>query len=191
MSMAISFGRKGIYGVEFPSIKSPDPLIMWSWKVTKIKILAAVPLLTLGLWILNLARRWITIRNFDSLSHISLWTCGHVRWCDKLKIFYFHYHSAYDYQYLSHMTLWWCGVVILISLIRFIDFPRKFLSRHQILGVSLIIVCTFSYRTRFESLGKTLSYLIYFLISLSIKNYLIYLFITSSQTGLYKNHSFS
>ena len=34
MSMAINFGRVGIYNEEFPSIKSPDPLITWSCKVT-------------------------------------------------------------------------------------------------------------------------------------------------------------
>ena len=34
MSMAINFDGVGIYNEEFPSIKSLDPLIMWSLKVT-------------------------------------------------------------------------------------------------------------------------------------------------------------
>ena len=34
MSMAINFGRVGMCNKEFPSIKSPDPLITWSCKVT-------------------------------------------------------------------------------------------------------------------------------------------------------------
>ena len=33
MSMAINFGRVGVYNKAFPSIKLPDPLIMWSCKV--------------------------------------------------------------------------------------------------------------------------------------------------------------
>ena len=32
MSMAINFGRVGVYNDMFP-IKSPDPLITWSYKV--------------------------------------------------------------------------------------------------------------------------------------------------------------
>ena len=32
--MAVKFNR--IFNEEFPSIKSPDPLIMWSCKFTKI-----------------------------------------------------------------------------------------------------------------------------------------------------------
>ena len=34
MSMAINFGKVGIYNEEFPSTKSPDTLITWSFKVT-------------------------------------------------------------------------------------------------------------------------------------------------------------
>ena len=34
MSVAINFGRVWICNEEFPSLKSPDPLITWSWKVT-------------------------------------------------------------------------------------------------------------------------------------------------------------
>ena len=34
MSMAINFSRVGIYNKEFPFIKSPDPFIAWSCKVT-------------------------------------------------------------------------------------------------------------------------------------------------------------
>ena len=45
--MAVSFGMVGIYNEEFPSIKSPDPLITWSCKVTEIT-LVAVSLLSQG-----------------------------------------------------------------------------------------------------------------------------------------------
>ena len=34
MSLTINFGKSGIYNEEFPSIKLPDPLILWSCKVT-------------------------------------------------------------------------------------------------------------------------------------------------------------
>ena len=34
MFVAVIFGMVGIYNKEFPSIKSPDPLITWSCKVT-------------------------------------------------------------------------------------------------------------------------------------------------------------
>ena len=33
MSMAINFGRMGIFNEEFSYMKSPDPLIKWSCKV--------------------------------------------------------------------------------------------------------------------------------------------------------------
>ena len=55
MSMAINFGRVEIYNKEFPSIKSSNPLITLSYKVTET-ILAAVSLLPQGLWPLNLAK---------------------------------------------------------------------------------------------------------------------------------------
>ena len=55
MSMAINFGGVGIYNEEFPSIKSPDPLIVWSYKVMET-ILATVSLLPQGLWPQNVAK---------------------------------------------------------------------------------------------------------------------------------------
>ena len=55
MFMAINFSRVEIYNKEFSSIKSPDPLIMWSCKVT-YNILAAVSVLQQSLWPLNLAK---------------------------------------------------------------------------------------------------------------------------------------
>ena len=33
MSIAINFGRVGIYNKDFPAIKSPETLIAWSYKV--------------------------------------------------------------------------------------------------------------------------------------------------------------
>ena len=55
-------------------------------------------LLSKGLWPQNLAKWWLTKRNFNSLSHTTLWTCGHVRSPDKLKIFYLQYYNIYAYQ---------------------------------------------------------------------------------------------
>ena len=55
MFMAINFVRKGICSEDFPSIKSRDSLITWSWKVRQI-ILIAVSLLPQDLWPLNLTR---------------------------------------------------------------------------------------------------------------------------------------
>ena len=55
MSIAINFGRVEIYNEEFLSIKSPDPLITWSCKVTK-NILAAQSLLPQGLWPLSVTK---------------------------------------------------------------------------------------------------------------------------------------
>ena len=49
MSMAINFGRVGTYNEELPSIKSPDPLITWSYNAM-LTILAVVSLLPQGLW---------------------------------------------------------------------------------------------------------------------------------------------
>ena len=40
MLMAINFGRVGIYNEEFYSIKSQDPLITWSCKVTENVLVA-------------------------------------------------------------------------------------------------------------------------------------------------------
>ena len=66
--MAINIGRVAIYNKEFPSIKSSDPLISCSSKVTQ-NILAAVSLLPQGLWRLNLAEWWLPTKNFNPLSH--------------------------------------------------------------------------------------------------------------------------
>ena len=49
MTMVINVGRVGIYDEEFPSIKSPDPLITWTCKGMK-NVSAAVSLLPQGLW---------------------------------------------------------------------------------------------------------------------------------------------
>ena len=55
MSTAIKFSRVEINNEEFPSMKSPDPLITRPSKVTQ-NILAAVSLLPQGLWPLHLAK---------------------------------------------------------------------------------------------------------------------------------------
>ena len=55
MSVAVNFGRAGIYSEEFPSTKSPDPYITWFCKVT-YNIIAVVSLVPQGLCSLNLAR---------------------------------------------------------------------------------------------------------------------------------------
>ena len=66
--MAFNIGRVAMYNKKFPSIKSSDPLISWSSKVTQ-NILAAVSLLPQGLWTLNLAERWLPTKKFNPLSH--------------------------------------------------------------------------------------------------------------------------
>ena len=71
MSMTISFGRVWIYKEELSSIKSSDPWIKWFCKVSQNN-LAAVSLLPQGLWLLNLAKGLLTIRNVNQLSHKKL-----------------------------------------------------------------------------------------------------------------------
>ena len=80
------------------------------------------------------------IRNFNPLSHTTLWRLGYVRSCDKLKTSYLHYqnlawwlHTIRSFLPLSHMTLSSLGLVILTFLIRFVGLPRKRLSRHRLL----------------------------------------------------------
>ena len=97
ISVAINFYKVGIYSEGFPFIKSPDPLITWSCRVIKT-ILTAVSLLTEGLWPQHLAKRWLSIRNFNPLSDTTLWTRGNMRSSDKLKMLYLHYHNTYGYQ---------------------------------------------------------------------------------------------
>ena len=55
MYIGINFGKVGTYNEEFPSKKSPNPLIAGSCKVMQT-ILAAVSLLPQGLWRLSLAK---------------------------------------------------------------------------------------------------------------------------------------
>ena len=90
--MATKVGKMGIYSEELSPIKSPDPLIRWSWKVNQ-NMLAALSLLSQELWPLYLAKWWLTGRIFNPLSHKSHRICGHVRLCDKLKMFYIQCHN--------------------------------------------------------------------------------------------------
>ena len=55
MSITINFCSVWMYNKEFPSIKSPDPLILWFCKVP-YNTLDAVSLLPHGLWTLNFAK---------------------------------------------------------------------------------------------------------------------------------------
>ena len=68
-------------------------------------------------------------KKLQSIKSLILWTRGHVRLLDKLKISYLHYHNTYDHTNLggwlhamnnlppySHMTFRSLGLVILISL---------------------------------------------------------------------------
>ena len=64
--MAFNIGRVAMYNKKFPSIKSSDPLISWSSKVTQ-NILAAVSLLPQGLWTLNLAERWLPTKKIQPI----------------------------------------------------------------------------------------------------------------------------
>ena len=104
MTMAINFAMVRIYNEEFPFIKS----------------------LPQGLWPQNLTVWWLTIRNFDLLSHTTFWTQGHVRSCDKLKTFYLHYHNTYVTK---------PGRVVTYNKELFSIKPRPFyrLSRHRLL----------------------------------------------------------
>ena len=60
-------GQVEIYNEQ---IKSPDPLIKWSCKVTWNMLIVVSELLSL-----NLAKWWLTIRNFNPLIHINTWLC--------------------------------------------------------------------------------------------------------------------
>ena len=76
-----------------PFHKSSNSLI--TWNVTK-NILATVSLLPQNLCSLNLTRWWLTIRNFNSLSHTTVWTRGYMRSRDKLKTFRLYYLITYS-----------------------------------------------------------------------------------------------
>ena len=78
MPMAIKRGRVGIYNEELSSIKSWNPLIKWSSKVTW-NINSLVSLLQQVLWLPNLVRCLLTMRSFHPESHTTVWTCGYVK----------------------------------------------------------------------------------------------------------------
>ena len=139
MSITINFGKVGIYNEDFPSIKSPDPLITWSCKVVQV-ILADVSLPPQSLWPQNLAKWWL-LRNFNPLSHTTLWTRGHAVSRDKLTTFDLQYYNTYGTKLGRVVTynkelpsikplpfyhvVW---LVVLNSLIRFVGLERKLLS---------------------------------------------------------------
>ena len=65
MTVAMKLGRVVTYKGELPPIKSQDPLILRSYKVTwQIKYL--ISLLLQGLRLLNLAMWWVIIRGFHA-----------------------------------------------------------------------------------------------------------------------------
>ena len=159
--MAITFRRVDIHSEKWSSIKSPNLLIKLFCKGIK-NILAAVSLLPQGLWPLNVAKRWLTIRNLNPLNHTTLWTRGHVRSRDKSKIFYVHYHNTYGHQtwqggciqwgasiHKVTKTIWSRGLVILISLIRFVGLEHKRLSRHQLLDYNVALTINVKWRKKF------------------------------------------
>ena len=46
----------------------------------------------------KLVKWYLALRNFNPLSHTSLWTCGHVRLLNKLKTIYLYYYNTYGHQ---------------------------------------------------------------------------------------------
>ena len=115
-------------------MKSPDPLITWSCKVTK-NIVAAVSLLP---QVLVYCKK---LQSIKSHNPFNMWSR------DELRTFYLHYHNTYCHQtwqvhniqwHMSHklscMTLWSPGLPILISFIlRFAGLQSKCVSHHQLL----------------------------------------------------------
>ena len=78
MPMAIKRGRVKIYNEELSSIKSWNPLIKWSSKVTW-NINSLLSLLQQVLWLPNLVRCLLTMRSFHPESHTTVWIYGYVK----------------------------------------------------------------------------------------------------------------
>ena len=94
MFMAINFGGMP-WGIIFRKVtRSFDHVVLQG----HVKCFSYFIAATQGLWSLNLARWWLAIRNFNPLSHTTLWTRSHVRLHDILKAFYLHYHNTHGHQ---------------------------------------------------------------------------------------------
>ena len=65
MPTATAFGRGIAYNEEFSSIKSHDPLIMWSCELT-LHIKNAISPLALDQWPPKMAKWWLTVSGFHS-----------------------------------------------------------------------------------------------------------------------------
>ena len=63
--MATKLGSVRIYNEKLPSITSQGPLFMWGLARSK-EILDVISPLQQGIWASNLARRCLTMRNFDT-----------------------------------------------------------------------------------------------------------------------------
>ena len=88
-------------------LKSQDPLVTWPCKITwqnKTNLSS----LSEYLWLLNLARWWLTMMGSCLLCYMTLWLRGRARSPDKLKSICFHYRSVYGHQTQQNGNLpWW------------------------------------------------------------------------------------
>ena len=79
------------------SIMSDDPLIMWSrdvrWQIEK-----SISPLPRGLWPPNMEGWWLIMGGTQLWSHMILWHCGDVWWCDKLQVWHIFSWKAYDHE---------------------------------------------------------------------------------------------
>ena len=116
--MAIKPGKVFGYYNEPPSIKSHNFRNKWShevmWQIKKV-----ISPRQQGIWSLNMARWWLTMRDFQksykvthsvtesSVKSDNLWNlwCFEIRW--QIKKFYLHYHNDWSHQRWKSGDLGW------------------------------------------------------------------------------------
>ena len=97
-------GRVVTYLDRFLPIRSNDPLITWSCKITwQTKIIISVSTTTVSMTI-KLDRMVTYLDGLLPIKSHYLWSCGLSRLRDKLKSLYLHYHSGYLSHYISKTT---------------------------------------------------------------------------------------
>lgn len=135
--------RVGTYREDPPSIRSPDLLITWSYKVMWT-IQAAVSLLPRGTWPQNRAKWWLTIRNVNLSSQTTLWTRSRVRSRDQLKAFYLHRVVTYNKElpFINSRPFITCSSLFFLT--RFLGLKRKCLSHHQLLVLLFLLLFNLS-----------------------------------------------
>ena len=82
-------------------MKSRDTLITWLWKVTWQTKITIPP--TKVWWMVT------SLRGFYLQGHMTLWSCGLARSCDKLKPLCLHYHIAFGHQTWQDGDLFWAA----------------------------------------------------------------------------------